>query len=49
LENQFSIFNQFNIRLTEQLWCMDLENKTGLFPADEWETHTGQIFSEPSF
>ena len=28
---------------------MDLENKTGLFPADEWETHTGQFFSEPFF
>ena len=43
LVNQFSAFNQFNVRLTEQLWCLDLENKTGLFPSDEWETHTGKV------
>ena len=36
----FSNFNKFSICLTEKLWFLDSENKSGFFP-DDWSTNTG--------
>ena len=41
MNHLFQEFNKFNIRLTEQLWHLDSDNKSGFFSKDNWLVHTG--------
>ena len=41
MNHLFKEFNKFHIRLTEQLWHLDDENKSGYFSKNNWLVHTG--------
>lgn len=44
VQKLFLDFNKFNIVLTEQLWYLDLENKSGIFVEEVGKFHTGTVY-----
>ena len=44
VQKLFLDFNKFNIVLTEQLWYLDLDNKSALFEESLWKMHTGTVY-----
>ena len=45
VQKLFLDFNKFNIVLTEQLWYLDLENKSEVFVEEVGKIHTGTVYT----